>query len=84
MELDRRYPYTYSCDCLRSLAGFGEAGTMLSRADASRLRVGIAEALGMADEELATMLADYYKAKEQALTEKNLSDWLRLKAVAQA
>jgi len=84
MELDSRYPYTYSCDYLRSLAGFGESGTMLSRADASRLRVGIAEALGMADEELATRLADYYKANEQALAEKNLSDWLRLKAVAQA
>lgn len=70
MESDSRYPYTYSCDLLRVLAGFGDAGAKLSRSDASRLRGRISEAIGMEDEEIAKRLADYYKANEKELTEK--------------
>lgn len=66
---DTRYPYTYAADYVRSLAGYGEHGTKLSRADASQIRSGIAKALGMEDVELANKLADYYKANEDAITE---------------
>lgn len=77
MECDSRYPYTYACDYLRALAGAGYAGTKLSRADASRLRSGIAEALGIADEEVARRLADHYKENEQALTQKAIDAWMQ-------
>lgn len=71
MENDTRYPYTYACDFLRGLAGYGEGGTKLSRADASQVRQGVADALGMPDDELARKLADYYKANQDALTRKS-------------
>ncbi len=67
---DSRYPYTYACDYVRGLAGYGEGGTKLSRSDASQVRRGIAEAIGMADDELARKLADYYKANKDELTKK--------------
>lgn len=66
-----RYPYTYAADFVRGLAGYGEGGTKLSRSDASQVRQGIAEALGMADDELARRLADYYKANQDELTKKS-------------
>lgn len=64
MKKDNRYPYTYSCDYIRGLAGYDEKGTILSRSEASMIRQGIAKALGIDDEELARKLADYYKATE--------------------
>jgi len=72
MENDSRYPYTYACDYLRGLVGYGgESGMKLSRADASKVRSGIAEVIGMDDAELARKLADYYKANQDALTKKS-------------
>ncbi len=68
---DSRYPYTYACDYVRVLAGYGEGRTKLSRFDASQVRSGIAKAIGMADDELALRLADYYKANQDALTKKS-------------
>lgn len=70
---DTRYPYTYACDYVRSLAGYGEHGTKLSRSDASQIRSGIALALGMDDAELARKLADHYKANEDAITDKSVA-----------
>lgn len=70
---DTRYPYTYAADYVRSLAGYGENGTKLSRSDASRIRSGIALALGMDDAELARKLADYYKANEDTITDKSVA-----------
>lgn len=61
---DTRYPYTYACDYVRSLAGFGEGGVKISRSDASTIREGIALALGIDDAEIARKLADYYKRNE--------------------
>lgn len=61
---DTRYPYTYACDYVRSLAGFGEGGAKISRSDASTIREGIALALGIDDAEIARKLADYYKRNE--------------------
>jgi hypothetical protein len=75
MNADSRYPYTYAADFVRSLAGFGEHGTKLSRSDASRIRSGIALALGIADADVACKLADYYKAKEDEITEKSVVDF---------
>jgi hypothetical protein len=79
-ENDSRYPYTYSCDYLRGLAGYNECGTKLSRADASQLRSGIAEALGMGDDELARKLSDYYKSNQDALTKKSCESFARSQA----
>ncbi|MCY1407648.1 hypothetical protein D3C76_134810 [compost metagenome] len=59
---DSRYPYTYACDFIRSIAGYGEGGTKLSRGDASQILVHIAEIIGMPDEELARKIADHYLA----------------------
>lgn len=76
MENDSRYPYTYAADFVRGLAGYGEGGTKLSRADASQVRQGIAAALGMDDAELARKLADHYKANEAAITEKSVKSFM--------
>ncbi len=73
MTTDTRHPYTYAADYVRSLAGYGEHGTKLSRSDASQIRGGIAKALGMDDVELANKLADYYKANEDAITDKSVA-----------
>jgi hypothetical protein len=54
-----RYPYTYSCDYIRSFGPVraGE-GVVLGRADASSIRQAIADAIGMDDEALAVKLAE--------------------------
>ena len=78
---DGRYPYTYACDYLRSLAGYGEHGTKLSRSDASQIRSGIAAAIGMDDDELARKLADYYKANEDEISEKSAQAFIQARLV---
>jgi hypothetical protein len=55
---DSRYPYTYACDMIRRLGPVASDGVVLSRADASKIREGIAKALGMDDRALACKLAD--------------------------
>jgi hypothetical protein len=75
MEKDTRYPYTYAADLLRSLAGYGVCGAKIDRSDAGRIRCGIAEAIGMSDAELATKLADYYKANEATITERSVKEF---------
>lgn len=80
MENNSRYPYTYACDYLRGLAGYGEGGTKLSRAEASQVRQGIADALGMADYDLARKLADHYKVNQDALTKKSCEALARSQA----
>ena len=71
-----RYPYTYAADFLRSnayvvplevrdahWAARGElAPSLMSRAQASGLRRAWAESVGMADDELAAVLADAFLA----------------------
>jgi len=76
MTTDTRYPYTYAADYMRSLAGYGENGSKLSRSDASRIRGGIALALGMDDDELACRLADYYNANKDAITEVDFANFV--------
>lgn len=63
-----RHPYTYSCDYIRHFGPVGRGGVVLSRADASAIRGGIAMALGMLDEELAERLSNYYQLHEERLT----------------
>ena len=65
---DPRYPYAYACDLLCILSGLERGFTKLSRTDASRLRQGIAKALGIDDAELAQKLADYYNEHQEELT----------------
>ena len=76
-ENDARYPYTHACDFIRCLAGYERDGTKISRSDASQIRSGIAEALGMNDVEIAQKLADYYKANEEKICQKASEDYFR-------
>jgi hypothetical protein len=41
----------------------------LSRGDASRIRQGIAEAIGMDDHELACRLSDYFQANQERVND---------------
>lgn len=59
-KTDSRYPYTYAADALRTVAGFSEGSTKISRYDASQIRAFIAKAIGMDDENLAKLIADKY------------------------
>ena len=62
-----------SGSCYGSGDGYG-----ISRQDASKIRQGIAEALGMDDETLAIRLSEYFQAHEPELTEKTVAEFLRL------
>lgn len=73
---DPRYPYTYACDYVRSLAGHNQDGTKISRSDASCIRGGIAKALEIKDEDLAKKLADYYLANQDQITESSVKSFL--------
>ena len=57
-DSDPRYPYTYACDYIRAFGPVNSEGVVLSRADASQISEGVAQALGMDTEELACKLAD--------------------------
>ncbi len=59
IKVDTRYPYTYACDYLREASD-----VQISRANASRIRMLIAEAAGIPDDLLAGKLADIYLAKK--------------------
>lgn len=78
---DSRYPYTYACDFIRGLAGYAKGGlregTKLSRSDASSIRSGIAQALGIDDVDLARKLDDYYKAHQDEINEKMARDLIK-------
>ncbi len=56
--IDQRYPYTHACDFIRMLGPIGKGGVILSRSDASQIRTGIADALGISDKIVANKLAD--------------------------
>jgi hypothetical protein len=75
---DSRYPYTYACDYIRSLAGYGEQGTKIGRSDASTIMKGIAQVIGIDDEELACKLADYYKENEERIADESAQEFLRI------
>lgn len=73
-----RYPYTYACDFIRSLAGYNKTGTKISRADASIIRSTIAKILGIDDKYLAEKLADEQLKKTGEHFNKELNQWLQL------
>lgn len=73
---DSRYPYTYACDFIRSIAGYGEGGTKLSRSDASQIRSQIAQIIGMPDEDLARKIADHYLADQDTIERKQAEEFL--------
>lgn len=61
MSADPRYPYTYACDYIREIVGMGDDGsTKISRADASQIRVVLADIAGLDDEEMAKRIADRF------------------------
>lgn len=74
---DSRYPYTYACDFIRSIAGYGDGGTKLSRSDASQIRSRIAEILGMKDDDLAKKIADHYLANRDEITDEAVQAFAR-------
>lgn len=74
---DSRYPYTYACDLIRAYAGYNTGGTNISRSDASHVRSMIADVIGMDDAELAKMLADYYQANEEAISQKSATELMQ-------
>ena len=74
---DTRYPYTYACDYIRSIAGCDENGTKLSRSDASTICKEIANAINMDREELCSKLADHYKKNEDEIAQKSAEEFLR-------
>ncbi|HBO3494046.1 hypothetical protein P3805_33455 [Pseudomonas aeruginosa] len=77
---DSRYPYTYACDFIRLVAGYGEGGTKLSRGDASQIRARIAEIIGMKDEELAKKIADHYLANRDEIADEVVQEYARATA----
>lgn len=76
MKSDSRYPYTYANDYVRSLAGYKNGDTTLSRSEASKIRTGIAQAIGMDDMELAMKLSDYYQLNEDEISAKSAKDFI--------
>ena len=63
-KTDSRYPYTYSADFIRQIAGmyFNDdgmpLGTKLSRSDASQIASTIADALGIDHKTMSEKIAD--------------------------
>lgn len=68
LKNNSRYPYTLACDYIRQLGDCDSSGVRISRSEASRIRQGIAKAIGMDDEELAKKLADYAEANEEEVS----------------
>lgn len=61
---DKRYPYTYAADLIRSAAG-----PTLSRSDASQIVSVMADVLGMDARSLSERLADHFVANEKSIIE---------------
>lgn len=61
-----RHPYTHAADFIRALGPVSAEGVVLSRADASQIRRGIAKAIGMKDEDLAILLSEAEQKKTEA------------------
>ena len=77
-EKDSRYPYTYACDFIRSIAGYNDSGTKLSRYDASRIQSTIAKIIGTDDEILACKLADSELSKTNEDYEKQACEFTEI------
>lgn len=56
--------YTIAADLIRGIAGYGDKGTKLSRADASQIIHAIADAINMHPDELAKKVAEYARSCE--------------------
>lgn len=76
MKNNSRYPYTYAADFIRGLAGYDKEGTKLSRSDASQIRQGISDALGIDDKILAEKIAEYYIANEESITKNSVDKFI--------
>jgi hypothetical protein len=72
-----RHPYTHAADFIRALGPVNRVGVVLSRSDASQIRSGIAQAIGMSDEELAIKLSEAEQAKSDATREEEMQRVMR-------
>jgi hypothetical protein len=72
---DSRYPYTYADDFVRSLAGYNEHGTKLSRADVSQIVSKLALIWGIDITKAFNMLADYYLSNQDEIDNKSMLDF---------
>ena len=63
---DGRHPYTHAADFVRALGPVSTGGVVLSRSDASQIISGIAQAIGMTKEDLATKLSLAEQLKTEA------------------
>lgn len=77
MKDDPRYPYTHCADLIRSIAGYSNGSTKISRADASEIRQLFSKVFDMDDELVASELADYYLEHKEELSEKCVNDILK-------
>lgn len=57
--------YTNAYDYIRSLAGYNQSGTKLSRADAALIVTKISELANLDKENIVSLLADAQKSKTQ-------------------
>lgn len=80
MSEDSRYPYTYACDFIRSVAGYDAGGTKLSRSDASQIISTIAEINGINERTAFEKLADHYLMHEDELSNKAAQDLVAVMA----
>lgn len=72
-----RHPYTHAADFIRALGPIGPSGVVLSRGDASGIRRGIAEVIGMDDHELAVKLSEAQQAKTETDHQKEHERFMR-------
>jgi hypothetical protein len=72
-----RYPFTYCADYIRTLAGYDEGGTKISRSDASNIRQTFCQILGLDDVETAKKIADYYLENQDKIAQKAADELLR-------
>jgi len=72
-----RHPYTYADDFVRALGPVSRNGVVLSRADATQIIEGIAKAIGMSHEELATKLSYAEQNKSEEDSERQVQRLIR-------
>jgi len=76
---DKRYPYTYAADYIRSIAGYNEqCSTKLSRSDASQIRQKISEILEIDDDLVARKIADYYLKNRDEIDNKSVDTVVKM------
>ena len=79
-----RHPWTHAADFIRILGPIDVGGVVLSRADASAILSGIAEAMGIPREELAIKLSEAEQRKTEADRDRESKRFVREWTAARA